>query len=185
MQRPGKHALVAEAALYRLLHRMPDGTQVVPYVGILEFLGILPESPAGILAPLYDLPYRVERIYVGAGVDQASLSFGKSTAAHAVDRPLVGGPAFGVLRGELHAVRVVRQGHVAPPEYVHGRAVRSESIPYSDIGKMSLSRRGKAAVERDLESRRPGMTAEEYAGRPVRPHGVAARRAAPYLVEFL
>ena len=183
VQRTGQTAVRVQAALDGGLHRLPDFLEIVPDFRALVHIDILPEAPAGSVAPLGDFREGVHLIYIPRSRHFPARSFGQGTAAYAEDGPFVHDVGFPVDGFEQHAVGVVIEDGLRLPDHPDGRD-RLQRVDNGDIGHMPLACRGKRAIEGNFEAVGVRMLFGKHRGGLVRAHGVGRGGSSPDLVEF-
>ena len=173
-----ERALVVDATVDGTLHHLPHLAQVVPDVLVLAKRHILPVATTVVLTPAEDVLGGVEVIDLlrAEALVLLALALRQGAAADAIDRPLLGGLVVAVEGDKLHAVGVELQKLRRFPHDLHGGGL-AEHLLDGHVGHVALAGGSQAAVERHLEAVGVGMALEEDLCRPLRPHGVAARRS--------
>ena len=121
VQRTGQAAVRIQAALDGGLHRLPDFLEVVPDFRTLVHIDILPETPAGGVAPLSDFREGVHVVHIPGNRHLPARALGQSAATHAEHGPFIHNVGFPVDGLEQHAVRVVFEHGFGLPDHPDGR----------------------------------------------------------------
>ena len=183
VQRTGQAPVRIQAAFHRGLHRLPDYLEIVPDFRALVHIDILPQAPAGSVAPLGDLREGVHFVHISGCRHFPARSFGQGAAAHAEHGPFVHDVGFPVDGLEQHAVRVVFEHGFGLPDHPDGRD-RLQRVDDGDIGHMTLSCRGQGAIEGNFEAVGVRMLFSKHRGGLERAHGMGRGGAPSNLVEF-
>lgn len=139
---------MVDATLHALLHGVPHGEQVIPNIGVLATIHILPISATVVLAPFLYVNKIMQVINIGTCRQQARwvVALGKRTSANGINHPIV----------YAHAIGMERQKLVGLPLYVY-LANRLKHILYGNVGHVSLACSSQATIERDVKARHARM----------------------------
>ena len=184
VQRSWEPALVVYPILHGLLHRYPNILQIVPNLRTLAQVDIFPIIPAIVVAPVHYLGEAVHIVNFFRRETVRLFSFRERATAYAVDGPVIEHMSLPIESLEFHAVRVIWQEYASLPDYFHWSRW-FQHLFNGNVGHVALTGRRQAAIEGHLELRCIPVPFEKIFRRPLRPHGMAARRPLANPKKFL
>ncbi len=170
--------------LHGLLHRNPNLLQIVPNLRTLAQVDIFPIIPAIVVAPVHYLGEAVHIVNFFRRETVRLFSFRERATAYAVDGPVIERVSLPVESFEFHAVRVIWQEYASLPDYFHWSRW-FQHLFNGNVGHVALTGRRQAAIKGHLELRCIPVPFEKIFRRPLRPHGMAARRPLANPKKFL
>ena len=181
LQTARQHPVVVQPPLDRLAHRSPDRIEVVPDLGPLAVVHVLPVGLPFAVAPLLDLGDRRHRVDAPRNL-QPRRFVGQRPAADAVNRPRID-RLTPFQPFEQHPVGVEGEGDLRLPDNLR-RGDGFQHRADCHVREVAPARRGQRSVKRDPVGIDPAATLRKAFCGPFRPHRMAARRPVADLVEF-
>ena len=177
----GKYSLGLDATFHSLFHHLPYLCKIVPDLGALAAVHILPVGSSTTLAFRLDVLDVSKRIDVGTCIAAHAL-FHDIAASDGIHRPGVDFGAFGIESTESHGVGVEGKHRFRLPDYFCG-SHGGEHLQNGLVGEVASAGGGQGTVECHAISRHmPASARRETLCGLAGAHGVRRRRSVAYLI---
>ena len=173
-QRSRQDTLMTETIVDRLLHGIPDLTEIIPDILILAFLHVFPERAAVVVAPFLDFRHRLQVIDIFSAQLRLSIrTIRDGTATDTINNPLINHVAIQVLAHKLHSVRMERQEDLRLPDDMNNMLL--EHFLDSHIGHVTLAGSSQGTIQCNFVGRSISTTLQEELSCTLRSHRMTAR----------